>query len=347
MLFRGRVYEEAGELGNSGGLRTLLLRGEQGEMAVYKEVPREAAEIFRRLMEHPHPNIAAIYGIKAVDEETCGVFMEYIPFDTLEDRILCQGKIPLKEARQIMLKLCGAVGHYQGLGIIHRDLKPLNILLGGDGTVKVADFGIARTYKKEKICDTRILGTAGYAAPEQFGFSQTDEKADIYALGVILNKMLTGKMPGDELYEGEEQVGVIIKKCVRMSPGDRCGLGELEEALGGRKTGRGPWWKQVLKKIPGFRTGNKVHMTLAFVEYAYVLFCCMLSICFARHTAGGYVRCFAGALTASLGLGCFAGSFRKAAYVLRIKSGIGKMFLGLLYGAAGCVIFYLGLSMIM
>lgn len=62
--------------------------------------------------------------------------------------------------------------------------------------MKVTDFGIARTYKKGKVFDTRILGNAGYAAPEQFGFIQTEEKADIYALGVLMNRMLTGKVPG-------------------------------------------------------------------------------------------------------------------------------------------------------
>ena len=69
----------------------------------------------------------------------------------------------------------------------------MNILIDKNGLVKATDFGIARIYKKEKFCDTEILGTAGYAAPEQFGFFQTDEKADVYCIGVILNKMLTGK----------------------------------------------------------------------------------------------------------------------------------------------------------
>lgn len=344
MLFGGKFYTEVGELGSSSGLKTLLLRGAQGEMMVYKEAPRESAGIFQMLEKNPHPNLVTVYGIKAVDEETCGVFMEFIPSDTLDDMILRQGKFTVKEARKVMLQLCQAVGHYQKMGIIHRDLKPLNILVTAEGVVKVTDFGIARIYKKEKICDTRILGTAGYAAPEQFGFSQTDEKADIYALGVILNKMLTGKMPGDELYEGDERIGDIIKKCIRMTPGDRCELGELEEALGGKRTVRGPRWKKVLRRIPGFRTGDKVHMTLAAVEYTYILLLFLLTFGF-RGNLTGRLLCVAGALIASLGLGEFVGSFRKMVYVLQIKHKVGKIFLGMFYGVIGFIILSIGFSM--
>ena len=333
---------EIGELKGNGQMRMLLLRGGQGQFLVYKEVERGAAEIFRRLMQRPHPNIVKICGLKAVDEEKCGIFMEYVPADTLDDKILRQGMIPLKEAKTIMLQICQAVWHFHRLGIIHRDLKPLNLLVTAAGQVKVTDFGIARLYRKDAICDTRILGTAGYAAPEQFGFSQTDEKADIYALGVILNRMLTGQMPGEMLYAGDSRIEAIIKKCLRMSPAERCSLEELELALGGTGSCKPPVGKRILRVIPGFRTGSPVHMTLAIVGYIYMTFIFLFGLLTVRDVID-ILRWVAGYLLSTLGLGWFVGSFGKAAHGLHLDKGGGKVFLFLVYGMVSMVIFYVAL----
>lgn len=341
MVFQEQLYEEVGELGNSGGRRTVLLRGTQGNFLVYKEVGRESVEIFRILKNNPHPNIVSVLGMKSVDEETCGIFMEYIMADTLDDKLIQEGRIPLKRAKEIMLQICQAVGHFQNLGIIHRDLKPLNILVLNDGGVKITDFGIARIYKKDKIGDTRILGTAGYAAPEQFGFSQTSEKADIYALGVILNRMLTGKMPAQELYNGDTQIGAVIRKCIRMSPEERCSLEEFVEALGGTRIKGKGLGRRILRKIPGFRTGNPVHMTLAAVEYAYMLFLCSLSVLVSK-SLEQILRNIVGFLIMSLGVGWCVGSFGKVSYCFHMDRGVKKVLLILIYGIVGVVI--LGLA---
>ena len=345
MLFQGEFFTEIGEIGNQGGLRTLLLRGAQGGIVVYKEIGRESVEIFQKLKAAPHPNIAAVYGIKAVDEETCGVFMEYVPADTLDDRILERGSLPLDETRKIMLQVCAAVRHFHGLGIIHRDLKPLNILVMENGWVKVTDFGIARLYSRGKMADTQVLGTAGYAAPEQFGFSQTDEKADIYALGVILNRMLTGKMPGEKLYEGDARIGALIRQCLCMSPGDRCSIDDVEEALGGQKSG-GSFFKRLVRKIPGFRTGNKVHMALASVEYAYMSLIFLLSVLFQEGIFAILVS-IAGLLISTLGIGWFIGSFRPTAYRLHMDKGAGRVILTIFYVILGFVILSVGMTMVL
>ncbi len=342
MLFEGKVYEEVGELGKSKNQRTVLLHHEQGEFLVYKEISRETAPIFQMLKEHPHPNIVSVYKVKAVDEETCGVFMEYIMADTLEDRMVQKGKIPLKEAKNIMLQLCYAVWHYQRMGIVHRDLKPLNILVSPEGAVKITDFGIARTYKKDQICDTQFLGTAGYAAPEQFGFSQTSHKADIYALGVIFNRMLTGKMPVEEVYNGNEKIAVVIRKCIRMSPEERCSLEELEEVLGGRRLIKRPWGKRILRCIPGFRTGNKIHMALAIVEYGYMSTIYFMVIVYCRSLFGFFLWLL-GYLVSTLGIGWVVGSFGKVSFLLHVDKGFGRIFLGFVYGCLGIFIWFIGI----
>ena len=337
MFFSGQVYEEIGEIGNNRELRTILIRSSNGEIQVYKEIPRNSSEVFRRIQEKPHPNIVRINALKVVDEELCGVFMEFFPSDTLDDRIIQRGKIPLEETKRIMLQICAAVYHFHKEGIVHRDLKPLNILINQDGIVKISDFGIARIFKKERFSDTEILGTAGYAAPEQFGFYQTDEKTDIFALGVIMNRMLTGKMPVDELYGGDVKVGAIIRRCILMNPAERCELWEIEEALGGNSIHKCHIGKRILKKIPGFRTGNKVHITLAIIDYLYMGF---VYLCMFTLTKGKIYlfRWTLGLFISTLGLGWFAGSFLKTAYLTHMDMGIRKAVLFLIYIIMGITI---------
>ena len=342
MLFNGMLYEEVADLGNGTEMQTVLLRNENREFLVFKEIPRESEEVFLKLKESPHPNVIQIYALKAVDEEKSGVFMEYFPSDTLEDRIRVQ-TLTLKETKRLMLQICDGVYHFHRMGIVHRDLKPFNILVNSEGIVKITDFGIARVYKKEKMYDTQILGTAGYAAPEQFGFIQTDEKTDIYALGVIMNRMLTGKMPSDTLYNGDVKVGSIIRRCLLMSPKERCSIEEIEEALGGKKLHRGSPKQRLLRKIPGFRTGNKVHMTLALVEYIYMSMIYLGTIPL-RKTAEEILIGTAGFLVITLGIGWFLGTWPKAAYRLHMERGAGRAVLILIYGVAAFFIFGMGLS---
>ena len=342
MLFNGMLYNEVANLGNGTEMQTVLLRNDEGEFLVFKEIPRESEEVFLKLKASPHPNLIQIHALKAVDEEKSGVFMEYFPSDTLEDRIRVQ-TFSLKETKQIMLQICDAVYHLHKLGIIHRDLKPFNILINREGAVKITDFGIARIYKKEKMYDTQIMGTAGYAAPEQFGFIQTDEKTDIYALGVIMNKMLTGKMPGEVLYDGDVRVGDIIRRCLFMAPSERCSIEEIEEALGGERIHNSSPGKRLLRMIPGFRTGNKVHMTLALVEYIYMALIYLFTIPL-RQTVGQILLGTASLFLLTLGIGWFLGTWKKTVYRFHLEKGAGRVMLALLYGVILFFLLGIGLS---
>ena len=104
------------------------------------------------------------------------------------------------------------------MGAAHRDIKPENVLMRG-GEAVLIDFDASRIIKNKSENDTRILGTTGYAAPEQHGISQPDERADIYALDVLLNIMLTGKHPSKELAAG--RMGRIVQKCTMTTPKKR------------------------------------------------------------------------------------------------------------------------------
>ena len=116
-------------------------------------------------------------------------------------------------AENILLQLCDGLSILHENNIIHRDIKPANLILQADGIIKLIDFDIARIFKADKKRDTRQFGTDGYAAPEQFGHSQTDSRSDIYALGITLKELL-GKN-----YHGKLEK--IISKCTEFDPNRR------------------------------------------------------------------------------------------------------------------------------
>lgn len=118
------------------------------------------------------------------------------------------------EVTAAFCELCEVLEFIHRNGIIHRDIKPSNVLVANDGHIRLIDFDAARQHKEEASTDTRYLGTKGYAAPEQFGFSQTDPTADIYALGVTM-KTVMGKLADSRKYRR------IIRKCTEFDPVNR------------------------------------------------------------------------------------------------------------------------------
>lgn len=156
---------------------------------------RREAELLRRLR---HPNLPAVSDEFTLDDRHYLV-MEYVPGSTLQ-QMLDRGEGPFAESRIAYwaTQLCDVLDylHRQQPPIIFRDLKPSNIMIMADDRVKLIDFGIARLFKPGQRQDTMLLGTHGYAAPEQYGGGQSDARSDIYALGATLFSLLTGQDPG-------------------------------------------------------------------------------------------------------------------------------------------------------
>ena len=148
------------------------------------------------------------------------VIEEYFSGYSLKQFIANKGVLKKEKADAILARLCDAVGYLHKKGIIHRDLSVENILISGDGCVKIVDFDISRFSDGTKCQDTTILGTVGFAAPEQFGFKETDKSADIYSLGAIYNYMLTGKLP-NEVLPTNRRSRAIVEKCCDMAPDRR------------------------------------------------------------------------------------------------------------------------------
>jgi len=137
------------------------------------------------------------------------IVMEYVDGITLKDFIRSQKIIPANIAIKVTAQILSALQHAHERGVIHRDIKPQNIMILNDGTIKVMDFGIARINKFETVTMTdKAIGTVYYISPEQARGEHTDERSDIYSIGVMLYEMLTGEMP----FDGDTPVNVAIKQ---------------------------------------------------------------------------------------------------------------------------------------
>ncbi len=206
-------------LSNNQGLETWLVKDNcTGKLFLLKETMPELAEIYRTLQLFPNKNLAAIYETFKPDNKFI-VIEEFISGDTLEE-IINKGNANVHTSFYIIKQILEVLIFLHGINIIHRDINPRNILVSTDGVVKLIDFGIARKYKEGSSNDTAILGTAGFAAPEQFGFQQTDGRSDIYSLGVLFHLLLSGSMPkGSQCLDIEYKE--FIQKCISLDPSMR------------------------------------------------------------------------------------------------------------------------------
>lgn len=175
-----------------------------------------SGEVYRRLLPVLCPHLPQIMEAAEQDGQTA-VLEEYVQGDTLAE-LLMGARLTEREARQVTMQLCQALHVLHSMGAVHRDVKPENVILRGSDAVLI-DFDAARIYKDESESDTRVLGTTGFAAPEQYGIFQSDERADIFSLGVLLNIMLTGKHPSREMAAGK--MGRIVRKCTMTAPEQR------------------------------------------------------------------------------------------------------------------------------
>ena len=175
-----------------------------------------SGEGYRRLLPVLCPHLPQIMEAAEQDGQTA-VLEEYVQGDTLAE-LLMGARLTEREARQVTMQLCQALHVLHSMGAVHRDVKPENVILRGSDAVLI-DFDAARIYKVASESDTQVLGTTGFAAPEQYGIFQSDERADIFSLGVLLNIMLTGKHPSREMAAGK--MGRIVRKCTMTAPEQR------------------------------------------------------------------------------------------------------------------------------
>lgn len=206
-------------LSHSSRKTAVVLRHKLTETEIVQIRCRGNAEVYRTLQKLQHPNLPAIYSV-TVQNGDVEVIEAYVPGLTVAE-VLQTGLYTEDGTRAVVRALCNALDALHSVRIIHRDIKPENVMIGTTGQVYLIDFDASRIYKTYQTQDTSLIGTAGFAAPEQYGFNQTDPRSDIFALGVLMNVMLTGEHPSKKLYTGK--LHRVIERCIQMDPNKRFG----------------------------------------------------------------------------------------------------------------------------
>ena len=211
-----REYTTLRRLKSSGWSRVDIVRhGVSGTRYIFRRFTG-SGEVYARLLGVSSPHLPEIYEMGSRDGHVA-VLEEYIQGDTLAFLLRADVLTP-RQARDVTAQLCAALWTLHSMGVVHRDVKPENVVMRGSEAVLI-DFNASRIFKPDTEGDTQVLGTTGYAAPEQYGISQSDFRADIYSLGVLLNVMLAGKHPSKCMAPG--RLGRVVQKCTMTSPEKR------------------------------------------------------------------------------------------------------------------------------
>lgn len=210
--------------------RTVAIKILKDEFLNNEEFKRRFKNESKAIALLSHENIVRVYDVN-FGEKLQYIVMEYIDGITLKEYINKQNSLTWNDALYFMTQILRAVQHAHDKGIVHRDIKPQNIILLPNGTLKVTDFGIARFSRTEtKTLTEQAIGSVHYIAPEQAKGEPTDERADIYSMGVVLYEMLAGKVP----FDSENAVSIALmqvqanaEKLTQINPNIPKGLEQI------------------------------------------------------------------------------------------------------------------------
>lgn len=206
-------YEKKAALGTKGTI-WLVEEKVSGKRFVLRRLPMGAQKVYEILKGIHHSNIVEVEDVFCYGG-FCYVIEEYLEWELLSQYI--EGKrVSKHQVRSVAKQLLRALIVLHEHNIVHKDIKPENIMINSFGAVKLIDFDIAHLFSEEKTKDTTLKGSRDYAPPEQFGFSQSDCRTDIYALGVTLNELAVGELPEKRLCRG--RMGAVIKRCIEFDP---------------------------------------------------------------------------------------------------------------------------------
>lgn len=220
-------YDQIECLASSHGTETFLVRQKSSEQLYVAKCYNR--DLYATVYESSILKLLSHSGLPAFEDEfqndnALCIVREYVAGTPLDQYIL-ENTLSLKEITNICVQLCDILIFLHGREspIIHRDIKPQNIIVKPDGKISLIDFDIARVYHSDTKRDTQFIGTREYAPPEQYGFSQTDARTDIFSVGVVLGWLLTGETDSKEVCRkaGGNRLTKIYKKCTAFSPEHR------------------------------------------------------------------------------------------------------------------------------
>ena len=257
----------------------LVQHVDTGKIYVKKTLTHYDITVFEKIKTCRFSGIPIVHELIEYDK-TLIVIEDYINGRSLED--LLESKLFVEEdAKAIISKLCDILQplHLQNPPIIHRDIKCSNVIMDNEGDLYLIDFDASKQVVENRNRDTELIGTESYAAPEQYGFGQSDQRTDIYALGILLHKLLTGKFPSEMKYVGPSSQ--IIAKATSIDPANRFqNVKALKTALEEsdcKRSSSDTALKRMLsclpyaiRELPGFRSGNPLLFGLALFGYLLI-----------------------------------------------------------------------------
>lgn len=285
-------YKEIAAVDERHGV-VLVQNVDTGKVYVKKTLDHYDKEVFEAIRDSHFQGIPVIKELIEADD-TLIVIEDYISGHSLDELIetKCFSE---EETIKVITTLCDILEpiHSHIPPMIHRDIKGTNVILSNDGKIYLIDFDASKKVMEGRTRDTDLLGTEEYAAPEQYGFRQSDQRTDIYALGILMNKLLTGIFPSEEKYQGV--LAPIITKATSLDPLNRYqNVQSLKAALNNSEeetintadndytvyyqTKPASGLKETLlrltypiRELPGFRSGKPLIILLALIWYAFLL----------------------------------------------------------------------------
>ncbi|MBF2516140.1 serine/threonine-protein kinase [Listeria marthii] len=297
LAFIEEQYKELDNLNNKENPAVLTRNTSTGELFVRKIIPISFAPVIEQLKDLSSNYLPKI-DVMIPNGNQLIVYEEYINGKNLADLMKTTTTFDADEVTRLMLMLSDALTELHANAIIHRDIKPSNIMISSDGVLKLIDFDASRVFEVGKNQDTVNLGTIGYAAPEQYGYSQTDARSDIYSIGVLMLELLLGKntLPDKEQATSLEKIAM---QAAAFDPEQRYqSIQDFRTAVKNDSLGPSfvselsdfttlddfdtesdwenvtpdyendfiPWYKH----IPGFRTGKPWKMVVAVLGYIFM-----------------------------------------------------------------------------
>ena len=287
-----------------------LTQGRESKKIYIKKVLSIFSEdVYRYLKEHPVKGTPFIHELVR-DGDRLIVIEDYVAGETLEEKLSSGFSFSNEDILRIGTALCDIVSrlHAAQPPIIHRDIKPSNVIITSDGDVVLLDLNAAKNLVEGQETDTRMIGTEGFAAPEQYGFGASTPRTDIYAIGMLINVLVTGRI--SRVTDATSPFAPVVEKCLALSPENRyASAQELKDALAGalipsaasspsadvsafgrrfhayrdnpgsKAAGASAENDSAISRLkrfarflpPGFRTGSLTHMLSAILYYAAVI----------------------------------------------------------------------------